>query len=90
MGFDNYNIYKSLLFQFCFLINKGSIKFERLQDLWFFKDLNNFEEIKIIFGIIEALLEKIKDKNVNMQQKNISLVKEFLNLKNQDKFEIFK
>ena len=45
------NIYKSLLFEFCFLVNRGSVKFKDLNDIWFFKSFTTEEKnlaIKII------------------------------------------
>lgn len=86
---DEACIYKNLLFKYCFLSNANSVKVENIKDLWFFK-LDNLEEIKIIIGVFELILSKINDKNFDIREKSICLVKNFLDLKDYNKFEIFR
>ena len=83
------NIYKSILFQVCFLMMTGSTKFEKLEDLWFYKDLASPSEIKLFVGIIESLILRVKDKSINNKETDVSLVIEFFSRMDYEKFKIF-
>ena len=83
------NIYKSILFQVCFLMMTGSTKFENLEDLWFYKGLASPSEIKLFVGIVESLILRVKDKSINNKETDVSLVIEFLSRMDYEKFKIF-
>ena len=61
------NIYKSLLFEFCFLVNRGSVKFKDLNDIWFFKSFTT-EEKNLAIKIIDVLLKNIEDKKIDASE----------------------
>ena len=61
------NIYKSLLFEFCFLVNRGSVKFKDLNDIWFFKSFTT-EEKNLAIKIIDVLLKNIEDKKLDASE----------------------
>ena len=61
------NIYKSLLFEFCFLVNRGSAKFKDLNDIWFFKSFTT-EEKNLAIKIIDVLLKNIEDKKIDASE----------------------
>ena len=81
-------IYKTLLFEFCFLVNKGSVEFKNMNDIWFFKKFTP-EEKNIAIEIIDILLKKIENKNTE-NSAYINLVGNLLKLNNNRKYNIFK
>ena len=58
------NIYKSILFEFCFLINKGSVEFKDLNDICFFKSFSTKEK-ELALEIIDVLLKIIENKKMD-------------------------
>ena len=82
------NIYKSILFEFCFLKNRGSVKFEDLNNIWFFQSFTP-EEQKIAIEIIHVLLKKIENKKME-DDVYMNLVGNLQKLDNNRKFIIFK
>ena len=86
---ENYNFFKDLLFQFCFLSKEGSIKFEDIYVLWFYKSVKSTNEIKLYLEIIEVLIYKSNNMFCDLGEKYISLIKNFLDTTNKDNFEIF-
>ena len=78
------------LFCICFLEPNGPIKFKSLDDLWFKKGSLNPLELKVVLLVIESLILRIKGKSIDFQKKEISLIKDFLNVLDYEKFEIFK
>ena len=87
---EDSNLFKELLFKFCFLIREGSLTFKNINDLWFYKITNNPAEIKIYSGIIESLISKSHDHQCDIKQKYVHLVKDYLDNADNDKFTIFK
>ena len=82
------NIYKSLLFEFCFLVNRGSVKFKDLNDIWFFKSFTT-EEKNLAIKIIDVLLKNIEDKKIDASE-YMNFCGILLNIDNIRKFNIFK
>lgn len=77
---ENFNFFKDLLFQFCFLSKEGSIKFEDIYVLWFYKSVIGDNEIKLYLEIIDALISKSNNIFYNMEEKYIILIKNFLDM----------
>lgn len=88
--FQNTNLFKELLFKFCFLLKEGSLKFEGISDLWFKKKSKNQAEINLYLGIIESLIKKSNDQYCELKEMFINLTIDFLNIVNRDEFEIFR
>ena len=88
--YGNGSIYQNLLFLLCFLEEKGRIKFNSVEELWFIKEINNESLRKLILDLINSLISIIEDKGYNLSQDNIKLAKAFLELKDSETFEIFK
>ena len=86
--FQELDIYKTILFELCFLINKGSVEFKNINDIWFFKNFSH-EEIEIAFEIIDILLKKIENININ-DDEYIKPISKFMKLNNNKKKLVFK
>ena len=82
------NIYKSILFEFCFLINKGSVEFKDLNDIWFFKSFSTKEK-ELALEIIDVLLKIIENKKMD-DSDYMNLTCNLLKLDNNRKLNIFK
>ena len=86
--FGEKDVYKIYLFKFCFLSDKGPVKFSTLDDLWFFNTFNEKEK-KIILETIDLILRKIEGKKI--ESKNyINIVEKLINLNNDEIYIIFK
>ena len=88
--FEDSNPFRELLFIFCFLTKEGSVVFRDINDLWFFETAINSNEIKLYLGIIEYFINKINNNHYDKKQKCVSLVKDFLDISNYNKFITFK
>ena len=86
------DFHKELLFQICFPTDKvPPFQFTSLKDIWFFNNENiSTQEQSIMKGIINALIRKIRDPNSDISQNNLTLVKSLIDLKDKEKFKIFK
>ena len=82
------NIYKSILFEFCFLINKGSVEFKDLNDICFFKSFSTKEK-ELALEIIDVLLKIIENKKMD-DSDYMNLTCNLLKLDNNRKLNIFK
>ena len=73
------DLYKTLLFKFCFLTDKGSVKFESYKDLWF---LQTFEPLKgkLLLEILELFICKIENKMLNFDERIKEIVQSIINL----------
>ena len=83
------SIYKDLLFQFCFLEENGPVKFETLDDLWFFNEYKSQSQIKLILDIIESMLLAINDRKYDLFASSINSVKTLLSIMDYKTLEIF-
>ena len=81
------NNYKNLLFNFLFLKEKGQIKFKSVDELWLIKEFKTEEEKDLNLNIIKCIISYIEN---NKTEFPVDLVKKFINLKDQETFEIFK
>ena len=86
--FQDFMIYKTFLFQFCFLLKKGTADFKNMNDIWFFKTFG-IEEKEIALDIIKILINKIENKKVENEIYLHSVVK-LVNLNNFEKYRVFK
>ena len=87
-SFDEYMIYKTFLFEFCFLIKKGSVKFQNLNDIWFFKTFKNKEK-EIALKMIDILINKTEKKKVKIET-YLNVIIELITLNDYEKYKIFK
>ena len=86
------NNYKSFLFKFCFLEEKGCMKFENLSQLWIFNEGLDVKEIVISLNLIRLFLSKIQGTYGILNKNNnfiIELVKSLLNLNKKETTNIF-
>ena len=86
--FQESMIYKTFLFEFCFLIERGTVDFKDLNDIWFFKTFNA-EEKEIALEVIYILINKIEKKNIE-NEIYLKVVVNLLNLNKIEKYKIFK
>ena len=86
--FDENKIYKTLLFEFCFLLKKGSVKFKNLNDIWFFKTFNSKEK-EIALIILDILINKTEKKKVEIEA-YLNVIIRLLTLNDYEKYNIFK
>ena len=82
------DVYKTLLFEFCFLIKKGSVNFKELNDLWIFKVQRN-KELDMSLEMINILI-KLIEKKIIAKEAIINAVINLLQLNNYEMFMIFK
>ena len=84
-GVGDYTRY--LLFNFLFLEEKGKIKFNSVDELWIIKEFKNEEEKDLNLNIIKYLISYIENNNAKYP---VDLIKKFMELKDQETFEIFR
>lgn len=84
------SIYKDLLFRFCFLEEKGPVKFETLDDLWLLKEYKSPSQIKLILDIIESMILVINNRKHDLFASSINSVKTLLNVMDYETLEIFR
>ena len=85
---DKKDLYKTFLFEFCFLLKNGSVEFNKLDDIWFFK-IFNVEEKEIALEIIKVLIDKIYEKNISNEIYLTAVIK-LINLNNHEKYKLFR
>jgi len=88
----SHNCNKSFLFKFCFLKEKGFIKFENLSHLWIFNEGLDDKEVEISLNLIVVLISKIQGTYMILNKNNnfiIELVKSLLNLNKKETINIF-
>ena len=84
-------IYMNLLFNFCFLKEKGPIIFNSLDDLWLLKEFNSQEQKELNLDIIKLIISNIKGNKDEFPKINIiDLVNKFLALTEHKTLKIFK
>ena len=88
--YGNGSTYQNLLFLLCFLEEKGRIKFNCIEELWFLKEIKNQSLNKLILDLIKSLISIIEDKDFNLAQANINSATALLELNDSETFEIFK
>jgi len=76
---DCKDIFKILLFKFCFLIDKGSVKFESCNNLWFYQTFEPFKQ-KLLLEIISLFISKIENKIDNFDERIKQIVQSLINL----------
>ena len=83
------NLYKYFLFRFCFLSKNGPIKFENIENIWFFQ---TFEITKknILLDIIDYLIYIVENKEINIDERIIDSVQSLINLNSKEIFMRFK
>ena len=83
------NLYKYFLFRFCFLSKNGPIKFENIENIWFFQ---TFEITKknILLDIIDYLIYIVENKEINIDERIIESVQSLINLNSKEIFMRFK
>jgi hypothetical protein len=86
--FDENKIYKTFLFEFCFLLKKGSIEFRNLNDIWFFKTFKSKEK-EVALAIIDILINKAEKKKVE-NEAYLNVIIKLVNLNDYRKYTIFK
>ena len=84
-GVGDYTRY--LLFNFLFLEEKGKVKFNSVDELWIIKEFKNEEEKDLNLNIIKYIISYIENNNAKYP---VDLVKKFMELKDQETFEIFR
>ena len=84
-GVGDYTRY--LLFNFLFLEEKGKVKFNSVDELWIIKEFKNEEEKDLNLNIIKYLISYIENNNAKYP---VDLIKKFMELKDQETFEIFR
>lgn len=85
---NNGDFYKTLLFKFCFLIDKGSIKFESYKDLWFIQTFDPFKQ-ELLLEIINLFICKIEGKKDCFDERIKKLVQSLINLGSYDLIKTF-
>ena len=86
--FDEYMIYKTFLFEFCFLLKKGSVEFKSLNDIWFFKTFNSKEK-EIALNIIDILINKAEKKKLD-DEVYLNVIIGLVTLNDYEKYITFK
>jgi len=82
------NIYKTFIFEFCFLLKKGSVEFKNLNDLWFFKSFDSKEK-EIALAILDIMINKAEKKEVENEAYLNAIIK-LVNLNDYGKDIVFK
>lgn len=83
------DLFKSLLFKFCFLKDKGSAKFEKMKDIWFFKTFE-YSKQKLLLDIVNLFICKINDRSFNTNEKIKQIIENLINLESNDILKTFK
>ena len=85
--FDENKIYKTFIFEFCFLMKKGSAEFKNLNDIWFFKIFIRKEK-EMASPFIDILINKSEKKKVENEAYLNAIIK-LINLNDYGKCTIF-
>ena len=85
---DENSIFKTFIFEFCFLLKKGSVEFKNLNDIWFFKTFDSKEK-EIALAILDILIKKAEKKEVENEAYLNAIIK-LVNLNDYRKYTVFK
>ena len=85
---DGNSIFKTFIFEFCFLLKKGSVEFKNLNDIWFFKTFDSKEK-EIALAILDILIKKAEKKEVENEAYLNAIIK-LVNLNDYRKYTVFK
>lgn len=83
------DLFKRLLFKFCFLKDKGTAKFGGIKDIWFFQSFESSKK-KILLDIIDLFIYKINNKNNNIHEKMEQMIESLIDLESKDILLTFK
>ena len=86
--FEKIRIYKTFLFEFCFLSKKGPVEFKNLNDIWLFNKNHNNEK-EICMQVVNILLQKIEEDKVE-NDSYLKATVDLLKLNDYEKYRIFK
>ena len=83
------DLFKYLLFKFCFLKDKGSAKFGGIKDIWFFHTFESSKQ-KILLEIVDLFIYKINNKKDNINEKMKQIIERLIDLESKDILKTFK